>query len=181
VNRRRLVVVLAITLPLVLASVALLAWAGPYWIGQARDVAARNRWPEQREQIEDAVAGLTLPAGYRETACDAHLAGDAARCWWTDALPDDTAADLEAALVAVAATDVTSDAVAGDGAPGAGGTAGATGTGEAVLLVATGSVGGRQIHLVAGRELDEEATLAAGDVVRRPGSLVRLVADLDAP
>lgn len=180
-NRRRLAVVLAVTVPLALASVALLAWAAPYWIEQARGVAAQHRWPGQREQVEDAAAGLTLPAVYRETECDVHTAGPSVRCWWTDALPDDTAADLEAALVAVAATDVTSQAVTDAGTEGAAGTAGTGGTEEAVLLVATGSVAGRQIHLVATREVDEEATLAAGELVLRPGSVVRLVPDLDAP
>ncbi len=106
VNRRRVAAVLAVTLPLALASVALLLWAAPFWTGQARGVVDRNRWPEQREQIVAAVGAAVLPEGYRESECGARATDPTDRCWWTDRAPDDTVADLESALLAVAATDL---------------------------------------------------------------------------
>lgn len=169
VNHRRLAAVLAVTVPLALASVALLLWAAPFWVEQVRGAVDRHRWPEQRERIEAAVAGLALPEGYRETDCGELASGPADRCWWTDALPSSTAAELKAALVAAGATDVSSDSLA------------AASPAEASLLVSTGSVAGRDVHLAASREVDEEATLTSGELVLRPGSLVRLIADLDAP
>lgn len=170
-NRRRLAAVLAVTVPLALLSVALLVRVAPFWVDQARGALDRHRWPERREQIEAAAAGLTLPDGYRETDCGALGLDPDQRCWWTDALPADTAADLEAALRAAAATDVATETLAGD----------APDPGRPVLVVSTGTVAGRDIRLAATREPDEEATLAAGELVLHPGSLVRLVADLDAP
>lgn len=54
------------------------------------------------------------------------------------------------------------------------------GTADALVLV-RGTVADRVLLVSATREPDEEATLAAGELVLRPGSLVRLIADVEAP
>lgn len=53
--------------------------------------------------------------------------------------------------------------------------------GTLVIALARGAVEGREVGLFATEEIDEEATLAAGGLVMRPGSVVRSTADLDAP
>lgn len=163
---RRLRTAVLVALPLALLSVAVAVWAGPYWLERGREYLDRRRWPEQRAHVEEAVAGLALPPAYVEEPC----AGEPApgtRCWHVDARPEDVLAELAAALTAAGAEDVATDT-----APLEGGVA---------IALARGTVEDREVGLVAAEEVDEEATLASGGLVMRPGAVVRSTADLDAP
>ena len=88
------------------------------------------------------------------------------RCWWTDAPPRDAGADLTAALSAAGVEGVAFEGVGLE-----------TGT---ALAFATGTAHGFEVTLMATRVVDEDATLAAGELVLHEGSFVHLLADLDA-
>jgi hypothetical protein len=76
-------------------------------------------------------------------------------------------AELAAALTAAGAEDVVAENAPLEG--------------PIVLGLARGTVEGREVGLFAAEEVDEQATLAAGGLVMRPGAVVRSTADLDAP
>lgn len=163
---RRLRTAALVALPLVLLSVAVAVWAGPYWLERGREYLDRQRWPEQREHVLDAMAAVTLPPRYVEEPCTGEP-GPGTRCWHVDARPQDVTAELAAALTAAGAEDVVAENAPLEG--------------PIVLGLARGTVEGREVVLFAAEEVDEEATVAAGGLVMRPGAVVRSTADLDAP
>lgn len=163
---RRLRTAALVVLPLALVSVAVAAWAGPYWLERGREYLDRQRWPQQRAHVLDAVAGLALPAGYVEEPCGG-APGPDDRCWHVDARPQDVTADLVAALTAAGVEGVLAETAPVEG--------------TSVIALARGSLEGREVGLFATEEVDEEATLAAGTLVMRPGALVRSTADVEEP
>jgi hypothetical protein len=158
-----------VALPLAVAAVGVTLWAGPYWLGVARQAAAEHRWPEERAVVEAAVAALQLPAGYATVPCP-EPSDDDARCWRVAAEPDRVQVDLEAALTAVGAQEVTAlvSELPRYGPVGA---------------TVHGSVAGRVLVLLGDREL---LPREPGDPIPPGGPfadtvLVRLSADLAPP
>jgi hypothetical protein len=164
VKRTRTAVLVAV--PLAAAAVGLTLYAGPYWVDVARHRLEEQRWPAQRARIEAAVAGVALPAGYVEEPCGGAPDPDA-RCWHVDARPEDVPEDLAAALRAAGVEGVATELAPVEGA--------------STVALARGTVDGRVVGLFATREPDEAATRASGDLVLRPGTVVRSTADLVAP
>lgn len=163
---RRLHVAVLVAVPLLVLSVVVAAWAGPFWVARGRELLERQRWPEQRAQVLDAVAAVTLPAAYVEEPC-ASADDPADRCWRVDLAPEETTAALAEALTAAGVAAVRPGLAPVEGA--------------GTIALARGTVAGREVGLFATTEVDEEATVAAGAVVLRPGALVRSTADLEAP
>jgi hypothetical protein len=158
---------LLVALPLAALAIGGTVWAGPYWLGVAQQAVAQHRWPEQRAQIEAAVAAVDLPDRFAAVACTEPGTGaDAAdRCWQVEASPEDVADDLTAALEAAGVEQVATStpALARQGVVG---------------VHAVGSVADRVVQILAFRELDEppfHESLFTGTVE------VRLTADLTAP
>jgi hypothetical protein len=154
---------LAVAVPLAVAAVAVTLWAAPYGLEVARHEVQERRWPEDRARIEAALAAVELPEAFAPVACSDAARTDADRCWRTPVSPRE-AADLLAGALASAGVEDAEPA-----APPPGGD----------MTTVIGSVAGRQVWAVAGREVDPAATrvedMFTGTV------LVRLSADLDAP
>lgn len=153
--------------PLGALALAVAFWAAPHWSGVAQHAVATSHWPEQRAQIEAAVAAVDLPAPFTAVPCGGlGLGADGAdRCWRTAALPADIAADLDAALAAAGVDRVETSASESS-------RYGVLGTSAA------GVVADRVVQIGATRELDEAnlpETPFADTVV------VHLTADLAAP
>lgn len=159
---------LLVALPLGALAIGCTLWAGPYWLGVAQQAVAQQRfWPEQRAQIEAAVAAVDLPDRFTAVPCAGPGAGadTADRCWRVEASPEDVAADLTAALEAAGVEQVgtSTPALARHGVVGA---------------HAVGSVADRVVQILAFRELDQSPLrehLFTGTVE------VRLTADLTSP
>lgn len=146
-------------------SAALAVWAGPYWLGQARAAWDRVTADDRRERLLADLGALELPAGYRAAPCGTTADDASDRCWWTDAPPRDTAADLGAALTAAGVEGVAVDSLDLEA--------------DAGPTFASGTAHGFDVTLMATRVVDEDATLAAGELVLREGSFVHLLAGLD--
>jgi hypothetical protein len=164
---RRTRTAVLIALPLTALAIGCTVFAGPYWLGVARQALAEQRWPDQRARIEAVVAAVDLPDRFAPVPCDGlGLGADGAdRCWRVEALPADVADDLTAALEAAGADRVAAS------------TSSRSRYGV-VAADALGFVADRVVLVAAVRELDRDRLPESPFA---DTSVVHLTADLAAP
>lgn len=156
-----------------LVGAALLALVGCFGVAAAvaaavdarAEAAAEEAWPEQRRQIEAAVASVVLPLGYEPVECELGV-GD--RCWRVQRLPSEVTGEVVAALSSAGVADVEHECTEG---PDVGS--------EPMGCAATGTVAERTVTITATRDLDAAATTRAEALAGT--SSITLGGDFTAP
>lgn len=135
----------------------------------AREEArAEAAWPAQRAEIERVRDLVVLGSAFVPAPCPDRVVAGVTRCWVYDGAPDETLAQLEAAVADAGVDDVVADC-SGPSAR----------SGIDLACSAVGTVEGRAVGLLAHADVDVDAT-SRDDIVLGT-STVQLLADVDAP